>query len=191
MCFLWGTDKSIEMSWVLKKKTGCWIMSKCLLIRHSWSFHFIQIKRIVKQLKINVKSLCLTNSAPRHGNVWDSGFIDTCFLLLDTLSLVVSGEIHVLAALPSGKSPLWIWGLVDSRAGLDGMEKVIFLTLPGLELRPLTRPAGRCNDYSTATHTLRNLKIYINRTNTNQSEKYLFYVLVGTRDEVHVQNSDH
>jgi hypothetical protein len=35
----------------------------------------------------------------------------------------------------------WIEGWVDSRAGLDDVEKKKFLTLPGLELRPLGRPA--------------------------------------------------
>jgi hypothetical protein len=30
----------------------------------------------------------------------------------------------------------WIGGWVDSRAGLDDVEKRKFLTLPGLELRP-------------------------------------------------------
>jgi hypothetical protein len=35
----------------------------------------------------------------------------------------------------------WIVGLVDLRAGLDDLEKRKFLTLPGLELRPLGRPA--------------------------------------------------
>jgi hypothetical protein len=31
---------------------------------------------------------------------------------------------------------------VDPRAGIDDVEKRIFLTLPGLELRPLGRPAS-------------------------------------------------
>jgi hypothetical protein len=35
----------------------------------------------------------------------------------------------------------WIGGLVDPRAGVDDVEKKKFLTLPGLELRPLDRPA--------------------------------------------------
>jgi hypothetical protein len=35
----------------------------------------------------------------------------------------------------------WIGGRVDPRAGTDDMEKRQFLTLPGLELRPLYRPA--------------------------------------------------
>jgi hypothetical protein len=35
----------------------------------------------------------------------------------------------------------WIGSWVDPRAGLDGVEKRKFLTLPGLELRPLGRPA--------------------------------------------------
>jgi hypothetical protein len=35
----------------------------------------------------------------------------------------------------------WIGGWVDPRAGLDGVEKRKFLTLPGLGLRSLCRPA--------------------------------------------------
>jgi hypothetical protein len=35
----------------------------------------------------------------------------------------------------------WIGGRVDLRAGLDDVEKIKFLNLPGLELRPLGRPA--------------------------------------------------
>jgi hypothetical protein len=35
----------------------------------------------------------------------------------------------------------WIGGWVDPRAGLDDMEDRKFLTLPGLEFRPLDRPA--------------------------------------------------
>jgi hypothetical protein len=44
---------------------------------------------------------------------------------------------------PRGKSPRYplIGGWVGPRAGLDGVEKRKFLTLPGLELRPFSRPA--------------------------------------------------
>jgi hypothetical protein len=35
----------------------------------------------------------------------------------------------------------WICGWLEPRAGLDDVEKRKFLTLPGLELRPLGRPA--------------------------------------------------
>jgi hypothetical protein len=35
----------------------------------------------------------------------------------------------------------WIGGWVNPRAGLDDVEKKQFLTLPGLELRPLGHPA--------------------------------------------------
>jgi hypothetical protein len=35
----------------------------------------------------------------------------------------------------------WIGGWVDLSAGLDDLEKRKFFTLPGLELRPLCRPA--------------------------------------------------
>jgi hypothetical protein len=36
---------------------------------------------------------------------------------------------------------LCIGGWVNPRAGLDGLKKRKFLTLPGLELQPLCRPA--------------------------------------------------
>jgi hypothetical protein len=44
---------------------------------------------------------------------------------------------------PGEKAPSthWIGGWVGPRAGLDDVEKRKFLTLPGLELRPLCRPA--------------------------------------------------
>jgi hypothetical protein len=46
---------------------------------------------------------------------------------------------------PRGKNPSlgthWRGGWVDPRADLDDVEKRTFLTLPGLELRPLRRPA--------------------------------------------------
>jgi hypothetical protein len=37
----------------------------------------------------------------------------------------------------------WIGDWVDLRAGLDDLENRKILTLPGLELRPLDRPARR------------------------------------------------
>jgi hypothetical protein len=45
--------------------------------------------------------------------------------------------------MPRGKSPRypWIGGWVGPRAGLDDVEKRTYLTPPGLELRPLGRPA--------------------------------------------------
>jgi hypothetical protein len=52
----------------------------------------------------------------------------------------MSGQLHAPAALRRGKTH-WIGGWVDPRAGLDDMEKRKFLTLPGLELRPIGRPA--------------------------------------------------
>jgi hypothetical protein len=53
-----------------------------------------------------------------------------------------------LASRPGRLSPMerapdthWIGDWVDTRAGLEGVEKRTFLTLPGLELRSLGRPA--------------------------------------------------
>jgi hypothetical protein len=56
----------------------------------------------------------------------------------------VSDQLHAPAALPPGErapGTQWIGGWVDPRASLDDVEKRKFLTLPGLELRPLDRPA--------------------------------------------------
>jgi hypothetical protein len=41
----------------------------------------------------------------------------------------------------------WIGGWVDPRAGLGDAEKRKFLILPGLELRPLGRPARNQSPY--------------------------------------------
>jgi hypothetical protein len=63
----------------------------------------------------------------------------------------VSGQLHAPTALPPGKDPPPVSiGWVVPRAGLDDLEKRKFLTLPGLELRPLGRPA-----YSQALYRLR------------------------------------
>jgi truncated hemoglobin YjbI len=63
----------------------------------------------------------------------------------------VSGQLPAPTALPPGKSPRYtLHGWVCPRAGLDDMEKWKFLPLPGLELRPLGRPAS-----SQSLHRLR------------------------------------
>jgi hypothetical protein len=56
----------------------------------------------------------------------------------------VSGQLHTPAALlPRGKRPRYPLdrGWVDPSASLGDVEKRKFLTLPGLKLRPLGRPA--------------------------------------------------
>jgi hypothetical protein len=55
----------------------------------------------------------------------------------------MSGQLHAPAALPPRKEPRnhWIGGWVDPRTGVEDVEKEKFLTLPGLELRLLGRPA--------------------------------------------------
>jgi hypothetical protein len=86
-------------------------------------------------------SLCLTNYALRHEGVWGSGCIDQIFLT----SALVGGE---WSASRSGRFTArertpgthWIAGWVDPRAGLDDVEKIKFLILPGLELLSLGRP---------------------------------------------------
>jgi hypothetical protein len=56
----------------------------------------------------------------------------------------MSGQLHAPAALTPGKSPPdthWIGGWVGPRNGLEDVKKRKFLTLPGLELWSLGRPA--------------------------------------------------
>jgi hypothetical protein len=61
-------------------------------------------------------------------------------------SALVGGEWSAPrpATYPGERAPgttHWIGGWVDPTAGLDDVEKGKFLTLPGLELRPLGHPA--------------------------------------------------
>jgi hypothetical protein len=56
----------------------------------------------------------------------------------------VSAQHHAPATLPLDERVLgihWIGDWVGPRAGLDDAEKIKFFTLPGLELRPIRRPA--------------------------------------------------
>jgi hypothetical protein len=56
----------------------------------------------------------------------------------------------------------WIGGWVSPKAGLDDVEKRKFFTLPGLELRPLRRPARSQSLYRLRyPSSIINLKIYI------------------------------
>jgi hypothetical protein len=95
----------------------------------------------VKKKKVKL-SLCLTNSALRHEDLWGSGCIDPHFLDLNTSwRWVVSFTHRPLYPRERAPSTHCIGGWVDPSAGLDDVEKRKCLTLPGLELRPLCSPA--------------------------------------------------
>jgi hypothetical protein len=67
----------------------------------------------------------------------------------------VRSQLDVPAALPLEKEPPrtpWTGGWVSPRAGLDDVEKRKFLTLPGLELRSLGRPARSQSLYRRRHH---------------------------------------
>jgi hypothetical protein len=73
------------------------------------------------------------------------GGVDVCIHIILT-SALAGGEWS--ASRPCRLTPgervpgtHWIGGWVGPRAGLDDVEKRKFFTLPGLELRPLGRPA--------------------------------------------------
>jgi hypothetical protein len=59
------------------------------------------------------------------------------------ISAIVGDEWS--ASCPGGFNPgtHWIGGWVGPRAGLDDVEKINFLTLPGLELRPRSQSLYR------------------------------------------------
>jgi hypothetical protein len=57
----------------------------------------------------------------------------------------------------------WIGGWADSRACLDDLEKRKFLTLPGLELRPLSRPVCSQSLYRLR-YPLHTLTSYLTKT---------------------------
>jgi hypothetical protein len=68
------------------------------------------------------------------------GGVDVYIHIFLTLALA-GGEWS--ASRPGERAPgiHWIGGWVDPRAGMNDVEKRKFLTLQGLELRPLGRPA--------------------------------------------------
>jgi hypothetical protein len=71
-----------------------------------------------------------------------SGCIDPHFLDLDTSwRWVVSFTPRPLYTGEGAPGTHWIRSCVGPRARLDVVEKRIFFTLPGLKLRPLSRPA--------------------------------------------------
>jgi hypothetical protein len=71
-------------------------------------------------------SLCSTNYALRHEDVWESRSLDPRLLDLGT----VKGDWSASRSGHSTPGTHWIGDRVGPRAGLDDMEKGKFLTLP-------------------------------------------------------------
>jgi hypothetical protein len=90
-------------------------------------------------IKVKVKLfLCLTNEALRHEGVWRSRIFLTSALAGGEWSASRPGRFTSEDRAPGTH---WIRGFGNPRAALDDVEKRKFLTLLGLELRPLSRPA--------------------------------------------------
>jgi hypothetical protein len=72
----------------------------------------------------------------------------------------------------------WIGGWVGPRTGLDDVERRKFLTLPGLELRPLGRPARSQSLYrlSRGLHTIRPILVsfLLHQHNDNSTSSWLY-----------------
>jgi hypothetical protein len=80
----------------------------------------------------------------------------------------VSSRLQTPAALPPGKKATgthWVGGWVDPRAGLDDVEKRKILTLPGLELRSLGRPARNQSLYRPRYPDSGKVKLFLCLTN--------------------------
>jgi hypothetical protein len=92
-------------------------------------------------------SLCLINEALLHENVRMDGCIDSCFLT----SALVGGEWPASRPFRFTSRKRILRYLLDrlggARTGLDAKRKRIFLTLSGLELRPLGRPSRSKSRY--------------------------------------------
>jgi hypothetical protein len=114
--------QEVLLSWFTNRILHCLMFSIFLIL--------------YRNVKVKL-SLCLTNQALRHEGVWGSWFLT---------SALVGGEWS--ASRPCRFTPgkrvpdtHWLGGCVDPRVGLDDLEKRKFLTLPGLKLRSLGRPA--------------------------------------------------
>jgi hypothetical protein len=124
------------------------------------------------------------------------GGVDVQIHVSLTLALV-GGEWSASRSGERATGTHWIGGYVGPRTGLDDVEKNKFLTLPGLELRPLRRPArsqslyrlrypGSCLDSSTKykLYWTRNPFLCIIHYNTEVIKSYR-----ATRSVNSLQNS--
>jgi hypothetical protein len=87
-------------------------------------------------------SLYLTNEALHHEGIRGNGCLDPRFLDLGTRwRSVVNLCSGIFTHGEMAPGTYYVGGWVGLRAGLDDLEKRKYLTLPGLELRSLGRPA--------------------------------------------------
>jgi hypothetical protein len=90
----------------------------------------------------------------------------------------MSCQLHAPASLPPGKQPPgthWIGGWVGLRVGLEDMEKRKFLTIPGVELQPLGRPARSQSLYRLSYPGSSRLSTYPPKGFTNGDESRVGY----------------
>jgi hypothetical protein len=125
--------------------------------------------------KVN-SPLCLTKhcALKRKG----SGCIDPRFLVLGiNWSWVVTFTLRPLYPRERASGTHWIGVWMYPRVGVDDTEEWTFLTLPGLKLWPLCRPALsqslyrlRYRGFHAFTYTLTNLKLLLNLSDVSSVE---------------------
>jgi hypothetical protein len=103
-------------------------------------------KNTVPRKKVKL-SLCLTNQALRHEDVWGSGYIRVDPRFLDLT--LVGGERSVphpgrFTPWARARGAHWIGGWMDPRAGLDMKQRKFLLSRAGCSksLHPLRYPGS-------------------------------------------------
>jgi hypothetical protein len=137
LVIIWSCEAiQLRVAYYVFKKLKIEIRSKIIFHPVKTSVHLYRITSYKYSVKVTL-SLCLTNSALRHEGVWESGCIGPRFLLGNSWRWPVNFTPR----------PLYSWGK-NSRYPLDrrlgGPQRTTwrkFLALPGLELRPIGRPA--------------------------------------------------
>jgi hypothetical protein len=123
---------------------------------HIWRYYQSMCLEMLREITKSIdKSLCLTDNALRHEDVWRMDVQNHVF----STSALVEGESS--ASRPShstsrerAPSTHWIGGWVDARTGLDDVERRKPLLLRVLELRPFGYPARSRSLYRLFYHTI-------------------------------------
>jgi hypothetical protein len=91
----------------------------------------------------------IRNHCNCHEGVWGNGYIYIHIFLTSALAAGEWSPSSLWCFTPGKRPPAshWIGGWVEPRAVLEDLERRKFLTLLGLELRPISRPARSQSQY--------------------------------------------
>jgi hypothetical protein len=136
MCFLWGTDKLIDLSWVLSKKTGRWIMSRIvtviLIYHHQKPVDLTDISPHGQTGSHQISTLCSYLAVRNTGLAVMLAVHGGVPQLLHTSRCVNSASLCVTASLNQGQGHVndgWNWSFLNIRF-LMAVITFQFLTSP-------------------------------------------------------------